>query len=176
MKLAVVAGPLTEKIMTLEVETRALAVGVALSMAACASAVPAVRAGLPPQNTPAFAHYPGTIDIAVKGIPEKRGKLYVELYDRAGYFRYERVLNERIVPVTGAAMKVRLEHVPQGRYVVAVSQDANENRALDTGLFGVPTEAYGFSRDARGTFGPPDFEEAAFDFDGKTASLAVRVD
>jgi uncharacterized protein (DUF2141 family) len=165
--------------MTTEIETRvigALVLGVALSTVGCGSAVPAVRAGVPPQNTPAFAHYQGTIDVVVKGIPEKRGKLYVELYDRASYFRYEQVLNERIVPVTGATVKVRLEHVPPGRYAVAVSQDANENRALDTGWFGVPTEAYGFSRDARGTFGPPDFEEAAFDFDGKTASLTVHVD
>jgi len=154
----------------------ALVLGVALSSAACGSAAPAVRAGLPPQNTPAFAHHPGTIDVVVKGIPEQRGKLYVELYDRSGYFHYERVLNERIVPVTGATMKVRLEHVPEGRYVVAVSQDANENRALDTSFLGVPTEAYGFSRDARGTFGPPDFEEGAFDFDGKSASLTVHVD
>ena len=154
----------------------ALVLGIALSSAGCASAVPAVRVAPPPQNTPAFAHYPGTIDVVVKGIPEKRGKLYVELYDRTGYFRYERVLNERIVPVTGATMKVRLEHVPRGRYVVAVSQDANENRKLDTGFFGVPMEAYGFSRDARGMFGPPDFEEGAFDFDGKTASLTVHVD
>jgi uncharacterized protein (DUF2141 family) len=154
----------------------ALGLVFALLTAGCASAVPAVRAGLPPQNTPAFAHYPGTIDVEVKGIPEQRGKLYVELYDRTGYFHYERVLNERIVPVSGASMKVRLEHVPQGRYVVAVSQDANENRLLDTGFFGIPTEAYGFSRDARGTFGPPDFDEAAFDFDGRTAALTVHVD
>ena len=150
--------------------------GAMLVMVGCGSAVPAVRTEMPPHNTPAFARYEGTIDVVVKGIPEKRGKLYVELYDRAGYFRYERVLNERIEPVTGATMKVRLEHVPRGRYVVAVSQDANENRLLDTGLFGVPTEAYGFSRDARGTFGPPDFDEGAFDFDGKTASLTVNLD
>jgi len=153
-----------------------LVCGVLLSTAACASAVPAVRAGLPPHDTPAFAHHSGTIDVVVKGIPEQRGQLYVELYDRASYFRYERVLNERVVPVTGATMTVRLEHVPKGRYVLAVSQDANDNRVLDTGWFGVPTEAYGFSRDARGTFGPPGFDEGAFDFDGKTAALTVHVD
>jgi uncharacterized protein (DUF2141 family) len=33
---------------------------------------------------------------------------------------------------------------------------------MDFNLVGMPLEGYGFSNDATGTFGPPDFDGAAF--------------
>ena len=96
-----------------------------------------------------------------------------ELYDRDSYFDFSRVPNEQVVPVTATGMTVTLQHVPAGRYIVVGSHDANGNNELDTGLFGIPLEAYGFSRAARGAFGPPDFEAGAFDFDGSTATVEV---
>jgi uncharacterized protein (DUF2141 family) len=34
---------------------------------------------------------------------------------------------------------------------------------LDTNFLGIPKEQFGFSNDARGTLGPPDFESASFE-------------
>ena len=147
---------------------------IAILSAGCASK-PKAKAGTPPFLTNAYASVPGRVDVRVSGIPSVEGQLFVELYDRPRYFHYEWVLLEKIVPVTGGAMTVTLEHVPKGRYIVAASHDANSNHELDTGLFGIPQEAYGFSRDARGTFGPPDFEDGAFDFDGATVAMNVAV-
>jgi uncharacterized protein (DUF2141 family) len=48
-----------------------------------------------------------------------------------------------------------------GRYAVAVYHDENDNGELDTNLLGIPTEGYGFSNDATGFAGPPDFDAAA---------------
>jgi len=113
--------------------------------------------------------------VRVLGIPLVKGQLFVELYDRATYFNYDQVLNEQIVPVTGTEMTVTLEHVPAGRYMAVASHDANGNNELDTGLFGIPLEAYGFSRDARGALGPPGFEAGAFDFGGGAETVDVTV-
>ncbi len=115
----------------------------------------------------------GTLEVHLTGIPAARGQLFVELYDQATYFNYDQVLNERIVPVTATEMTVTLEHVPAGRYIAVGSHDANGNNELDSGLFGIPLEAYGFSRDARGALGPPDFSAGAFDFDGTTLRVDV---
>ena len=123
----------------------------------------------------AFQQVDGRIEVAVSGIPSVDGQLFVELYDEATFFHYEQVLAERIVPVTGTSMRVTLEHVPPGRYLVAVSHDANANHTMDTGLFGIPKEAYGFSRGARGTFGLPSFDRGAFMFDGRSAAVAVAI-
>src|SRR5262245_22180810 len=67
--VAVVAGLAWRKVMTRETKLigrarrgpHALVLGVALAMVGCGSSVPAVRAGMPPHNTSAFAHYAGTI-------------------------------------------------------------------------------------------------------------------
>jgi uncharacterized protein (DUF2141 family) len=44
---------------------------------------------------------------------------------------------------------------------------------LDKNFFGVPKEGYGFSNNARGLLGPPDFDDVVFllDQENKTTSL-----
>ena len=66
--------------------------------------------------------------------------------------------------------------VPSGRYAISAFHDANEDGELDTNLFGIPSEGYCASRGARGTFGPPSFADAAFDFDGGHTSLTARAE
>lgn len=60
-------------------------------------------------------------------------------------------------------LAVTIPDLPPGRYTVAAYVDDNRNGRQDKNFLGVPKEDYGFSNDARGTFGPPDFAEAAFD-------------
>jgi uncharacterized protein (DUF2141 family) len=59
---------------------------------------------------------------------------------------------------------------------VAAFHDADGNGELTLWPIGLPKEAYGFSRDARGRFGPPAFDAAAFDLpaSGATQGLALR--
>jgi uncharacterized protein (DUF2141 family) len=67
--------------------------------------------------------------------------------------------------------------VPSGPFAVSVFHDEDLDRKLDTGLFGAPSEDYGFSRDARGTFGPPRFEDARLELaPGESKRVAIRVD
>ena len=68
-----------------------------------------------------------------------------------------------------------IEGVPDGEYAVTVFQDLNENGELDTSSIGFPREPYGFSNDARGSFGPPKFRKAKFDVAGNT-SISIELD
>lgn len=68
---------------------------------------------------------------------------------------------------------VRLDGLAAGRYGLVAYVDRNGNGQLDRGLFGRPTEPYGFSGGG-GMFGPPDFEDAAVDVG--SADLSVRID
>lgn len=52
------------------------------------------------------------------------------------------------------------EGVAPGEYAVAVHHDEDGQGDFDTGIFGIPTEGVGASRDAHGTMGPPSFEDA----------------
>ncbi|MCP4752880.1 MAG: DUF2141 domain-containing protein [Proteobacteria bacterium] len=49
-----------------------------------------------------------------------------------------------------------------GRYAAAVFHDENDNKKMDQNFFKIPKEGYGFSNNAKGSFGPPKYEDAAF--------------
>jgi len=65
--------------------------------------------------------------------------------------------------------------LPYGTYAVAVVHDADGNGKLNTNLLGMPRERYGFANDARGTFGPPSFEDASFVVDRPEVAVTVTV-
>ena len=58
--------------------------------------------------------------------------------------------------------KFVVSNIPPGTYAANGFLDTNGNEKLDFNLVGAPTEPYGFSKDARGLFGPPSFADAAF--------------
>lgn len=60
----------------------------------------------------------------------------------------------------------KFENLPAGTYAVSTFHDKNNNSKLDTGIFGAPTEKYGFSNNASKPFSPPDFSQAAFKLQG----------
>ena len=65
--------------------------------------------------------------------------------------------------------------LPPGEYAVAAFTDINRNAKLDSNFLGIPTEPYGFSRDARGLMGPPSFSEAAFRIGNTNVTQTFRL-
>jgi uncharacterized protein (DUF2141 family) len=53
--------------------------------------------------------------------------------------------------------------------------DENGNGRLDKNVLGVPTEGTAFSRDAKGHFGPPSFNDAAFSAGAGKTVLDVKL-
>ncbi|MRR38306.1 DUF2141 domain-containing protein, partial [bacterium] len=65
--------------------------------------------------------------------------------------------------IVGGKVEVVLKGVPYGQYAIAVFHDKNDNDVLDKNIMGVPKEEYGFSNNARGRLGPPDYGSMRFD-------------
>lgn len=87
----------------------------------------------------------------------------------------EKPYRATIVEVTNDQMTVSIPDLSPGKYAVAVYVDNNRNGKLDKNFFGVPKEMYGFSNDARGMFGPPEFTEAAFDIGENIVSKSIQL-
>lgn len=95
---------------------------------------------------------------------EAGGSIAVAVYDDADAFRRSAgPVKTMTVPRTGGTTTVTIRDLPPGRYAVGTFHDTDGNGRLSTWPVGLPKEAYGFSRDARGRFGPPSFDAAAFD-------------
>ena len=57
-------------------------------------------------------------------------------------------------------MQIVFKDIPPGEYAISVIHDANSNGKLDKNFLGIPREGFGFSNDAMGSFGPPEYTEA----------------
>lgn len=102
-----------------------------------------------------------TLDLTTR---EPGGRIAIAVYRDADAFRRsENPIASQMVARTGAVTTVVIPGLPAGRYAVAAFHDSDGNGELTLWPFGLPKEAYGFSRDARGRFGPPTFDQAAFD-------------
>jgi uncharacterized protein (DUF2141 family) len=80
-----------------------------------------------------------------------------------------------IIKPNDKMIRVTVGNLPPGRYALAVFHDVNDNGKLDTNLLSMPTEPWGFSRDAVGNFGPPSFDQAAVELAGQGASITIKV-
>lgn len=70
----------------------------------------------------------------------------------------------KIVKVEDHSLSITFDGIEQGIYCISVYHDINENEELDRkGIFGMPSEPYGFSNNPRSMFGPPDFDKCTFE-------------
>ena len=81
----------------------------------------------------------------------------------------------RSVAADSPVVRVRLADIAPGTYAVKVFHDVNNNGQLDLNWLGVPNEPYGFSNDARGSFGPPPFQEASFQVGPKPLTIRITM-
>ncbi len=65
-------------------------------------------------------------------------------------------------PARPGTTTVTVPGVPPGDYAVQAFHDENDNDQIDRGIFGIPREGVGFSRDARIVFSPPKWRDAMF--------------
>lgn len=102
--------------------------------------------------------------MTIAGITDKRGNLMIAVYEGAKDFP---VFGKGDINIVHAVYSTTEHVVIRGlvagkTYAIAVYHDVNKNKFLDKNFLGMPVERYGFSNDARGTFGPPYFSEASF--------------
>ncbi|MXP44534.1 DUF2141 domain-containing protein [Altererythrobacter sediminis] len=80
-----------------------------------------------------------------------------------------------VVAPAAETVTVNFKNVTPGRYAIALLHDENNNGKADRALMMMPTEGFGFSRDAKVRMGPPKFEDAAFDVAGNPIVQTIRM-
>ena len=110
----------------------------------------------------------GDLTIVVIGLKNNDGLVRIavsnskENYETKGAEPFRR----SIVDIQNRSLKVVFRDLPSGEYAVKLIHDENGNGKMDTNFLGIPNEDYAFSNNARGTFGPPDYEKAKFELNG----------
>ncbi|MBQ5963936.1 DUF2141 domain-containing protein [Massilia sp. ZL223] len=121
----------------------------------------------------ASAAVAATIEVRVSNVAGGKGTVNVAVCDKERFLK--QCAYSASVPAQAGETVVLVEGVPTGTWAVLAYQDENGNKELDRNVIGIPKENYGFSRDAKGAFGPPSFEAAAIQVDGERAVAAIRL-
>ena len=123
-----------------------------------------------------YSQNKAVLTLQIEGIEQSAGYMMVAVYDEADQFLSKNMFDgsKSKVDNTGV-MKIDLE-LPFGDYGISVFHDTDANGKLDTNVFGIPKEPTGFSNNAKGTFGPPKYEQVKFSFTKSGQKLSIRLE
>jgi uncharacterized protein (DUF2141 family) len=119
-----------------------------------------------------------TLTVTLDSLEHTQGTIELSVFTQADGFPTQvdkafRHTSGRIQP--GPSFTHTFGQLPCGkRYAVSAHHDENENKKLDTKWFVLPREPVGASNDARGTMGPPSFEDASMPLAADT-SLHIQM-
>ncbi len=108
------------------------------------------------------------LKIKVENIENLKGVLRICLGNKKKDF-LRKCHQSQSAEVNQKEMYVILKNIPPGKYVVQVYHDEDKNGQLNrSGLFGSPSEGYGFSNNPKSFIGPPKFKKCLFQINADT--------
>jgi uncharacterized protein (DUF2141 family) len=110
------------------------------------------------------------ISVSIKGLKNNNGTVYISLFNAKEGFpeNHLKALRTSAIKIINNSTQITFSNLPKGEYAIACFHDENENKKLDTNMFGYPVESFGASNNAKGTLGPPSFENAKIKIDKNT--------
>ena len=79
------------------------------------------------------------------------------------------------VPAHTGTTRIVIDHVPPGDYGAQVFHDENDNDAVDRGIFGIPREGVGFSRDSFTGLSSPKWRNAVFAHSNQPQTIRLNL-
>lgn len=101
------------------------------------------------------------LEVKIDNIKNDRGDILIGLYSDGQNFPRE-VIDGRVVRASKDGVIVAFQDLKPGPYAISVLHDENSNKDMDQNKIGIPKEGFGFSNNAKSTFGPPSFDKAKF--------------
>lgn len=106
----------------------------------------------------------GVILFEANNLKTDKGQVRAVLFDREVGFphRREQAIQHISLPIVNGTANGQFQSVPYGDYAISYYHDEDNNNKLKTYFIGLPKEGVGASRDAKGKFGPPQWQDAFF--------------
>ncbi len=114
------------------------------------------------------------LEITLTGFENSNGVAMVALVNSKENYSEEKSYKAFMFDITDKkAMKTII--LPYGEYAIKAYHDENSNAELDSRMFGIPVEKYGFSNNVMGKFGPPEYEKASFKVDSPQKTIQIKL-
>ncbi len=111
----------------------------------------------------------GELTVSIGNIEGTTGQLMVAvLGSEAAFDGEEPALMSLLLPPRAGTVTFSTDALGHGSYGIRVMHDENGNGDMDSNMVGMPTEPWGFSNNAMGSFGPPGWSDVRFELDDVT--------
>jgi len=121
--------------------------------------------------------YTGNLTIVVTRLNNDDGEVLIAVSNsRKNYESNDSAFVGVKVKIENNKAEYTFEELPFGEYAIKLFHDENMDGELDSNFLGIPTEDYGFSNNARGTFGPADYDDTKFLFEQTEMTMEITVD
>ena len=110
--------------------------------------------------------------IRISGVTVGGGSVYVAVFSNERDFEEDRHFAEFTLDAAGTTISQALA-LPAGEYVVSVYQDSNSNGKLDTAIFGIPKEPFGFTNYSSGI--PGNFQKLKILVNASRTTITVNI-
>ena len=113
----------------------------------------------------------GDIEVKITNIKiSQNGNLFIALYKGEENFKAKKNSQaEAIISVKEKECTYLFKDIPYANYAIALFHDKNGNEKIDTGLFGIPKEGYGFSNKSR------KYKKASFDLKTEKYKVIIKI-
>lgn len=101
------------------------------------------------------------LEVNVSGFKNDAGKVRVGIYNSEFSF-LKTIYKSDSVEIKDQTASITFKDLPKGEYAISLFHDENSNGRLDKNMFGIPSEDYAASNNAKGVMGPPKYAEAKF--------------
>ena len=105
-----------------------------------------------------------TLEVSIRNIRPGPGIVRMAICDHPDQFPDNPTLFYNI-PHSGvkdSSVTVSIPGLKAGNYAITLLDDTNKNEKMDTGVFGIPKEGFGFSNDIKPNRKSPPFEKCTF--------------
>jgi uncharacterized protein (DUF2141 family) len=114
--------------------------------------------------------------LKISGLKPQESKLYIALFNSAdGFPKGDQSWKTEVTSVKDSTVTHQFACEKVDQLAVAVFQDLDGNGVLSKGDFGIPSEPYGFSNNARGLMGPPTFKQSQIKIDHAETILEIHL-
>ena len=117
----------------------------------------------------------GELTLTFPDLKAKQGRIMIAVFDSAQVWAAGKPVRMAVASASDDPAAAKIPALPPGYYAVRAFQDVDCDGKMAANPFGMPTEPYGFSRDAQPNMGPPSFDAAAFELKAGVNAQALHL-
>ncbi|MDO9222998.1 MAG: DUF2141 domain-containing protein [Caulobacter sp.] len=156
---------------TPRIKTAALFLSIATLQVAAFTLIPlgSVHAQEPAPDT-------ASVTVTFTGIQSPTGAIMAGVYDSETAFAGGAPMKGLRIEITGGEATVVVTGLKPGQYGIKAYHDIDGDGRMGTNPFGMPTEPYAASNNARGEMGPPAWADAVFEAAAGETAQTITID